>query len=168
MLVPNLIQQFFSMSISKEFSEISRIIQKYFPVLHTDPIFSKVLNEGYKCIPKKGAHTRQFVVTHSDSQQATKQSYMAQNYRLLQVCTYKCTCIQITVSKSFHLVNTKAIYTIKQYTNCNTTYVVYLITCNAQQLQYIESTFFTLKTLIRQHLSDINYFSSRNISVAKY
>lgn len=59
---------------------------------------------------------------------------------------------------------TGQVYNIPKYINCNTTYVVYLITCNACSVQYVGSMKCALKTRIRRHLSDINNVSFRQVS----
>lgn len=49
-------------------------------------------------------------------------------------------CNYIDVPKTFKSVVTEKVYTVKQYINCNTSHVVYLVTCTACHVQYVGST----------------------------
>lgn len=54
-------------------------------------------------------------------------------------------------------------FSIRSYLNCNTKYVIYLVTCTSCRLQYIGWT--PLKVCIRRHLSDINRLYVSNLSM---
>lgn len=79
-------------------------------------------------------------------------------------CTgsYKCghnryiCCRHMHITKVFSSAVTGRKYNINKYINCNTLYVVYLITCQVCKLQYVISTKCDLKTRICRHLSDAN------------
>ena len=57
-------------------------------------------------------------------------------------------------------------FLLRQYINCNTTFVVYVITCRDCNLQYVGCTTNELNVRIRKHLSDIPHAASRNVSAA--
>lgn len=65
----------------------------------------------------------------------------------------RCRCCGYVISVTFISTNTNITYPIK-HVNCNSTYVVYLITCILCHMQYVGSTSCTLKTCICRHLSD--------------
>lgn len=53
---------------------------------------------------------------------------------------------------------------ILSYINCNTKFVVYLITCQEYRVQYVGCTTTPLKVRIRRHLSDSHNPLALNIS----
>lgn len=62
----------------------------------------------------------------------------------------------MNTTKTFTSAVTGKCYDIKKYINCNTTFVVYLISCRDCGVQYVGSTKCSLKTRIRRHLSDVD------------
>ncbi|OCT90319.1 hypothetical protein XELAEV_18018931mg [Xenopus laevis] len=58
-------------------------------------------------------------------------------------------------SKKFKSTVTGREFEIKGYINCNTTFVIYLITCSKCQKQYVGCTTRKLKERAREHLSQI-------------
>lgn len=58
--------------------------------------------------------------------------------------------------KYFTLVSMGINYNIKQYINLNTTFKVYLITCDQCRLQYVGSTTCSLKVRVGRNLLDVN------------
>lgn len=55
-------------------------------------------------------------------------------------------------------------YPIKQFINCDSTYVIYAIHCSICHKSYIGSTIRKLKVRILEHLNDIVAITSRNVS----
>lgn len=155
----------FSTPYTVEFKSISNIINKYIPVLHADPELQQVLNDGIKVVVKK-APTLSNILSPS-----MVKSSKARNPTWLQFpgC-FKCShrrcicCNHLEVSNHFISIVTNKQYSVKQYINCNTTYVVYLITCSACSTQYVGSTTCSLKTRVRRHLSDVNSLNFNQIS----
>ena len=73
------------------------------------------------------------------------------------VCNRKCQMCQnkhLIPGKHFHCTVTKKNYTIKQHLDCNVRNVIYLITCNTCQKQYVGSTT-NFKTRFTLYKSDI-------------
>ncbi|OCT80480.1 hypothetical protein XELAEV_18027292mg [Xenopus laevis] len=65
------------------------------------------------------------------------------------------TCEVILISDVFECSVTRETYRIRNYINCNTRAVVYLITCKKCRIQYVGCTMRNLKTRIREHLNTI-------------
>lgn len=67
-------------------------------------------------------------------------------------------------TKEFDNGDHTVIYPIKQFINCNSTYVIYVIYCSICHKFYIGSTIRKLKVQILEHLIDIETISNRNFS----
>ncbi|OCT78335.1 hypothetical protein XELAEV_18029444mg [Xenopus laevis] len=59
------------------------------------------------------------------------------------------------LSKDFECSVTHETFQIRSYINCNTSGVVYLITCKKCRVQYVGCTMRSLKSRIREHLNTI-------------
>lgn len=159
----------FSTPFSVEFKSISNIIRKYLPILESDPMLSEILGQGCKIVAKK-APTIGNVLAPSLVQTERPVTHTWLNHPGCFKCGHRiCTCCKfIKVTDSFKSVITEQDYKIQYYINCNTTFVVYMITCNKCCKQYIGSTKCSLKTRIRRHLSDINSLSFNQISAVSF
>lgn len=68
----------------------------------------------------------------------------------------QCICFNfIKVSDSFKSTATRETYNIKQYVTCNSTHVMYLVTCDKYKVQYVGSTAYSFKIRTRRHQSDV-------------
>lgn len=146
----------FSAPYSVEFKHISNIINKYILVLHADPALQCVLSDGFRQVARK-APTHANILSPSLIKSAKSKNPKWLHYPGCFKCSHsRCICcnyIEVSIHFTSVVMNK---YAVKQYFNCNTTYVVYLITCDACATQYVGSTTYTLKTRIRRHLSDVN------------
>lgn len=155
----------FSIPYSKEFKEIANIINKFSPILLSDPALSKILTSGHRCVAKKaftlGKHLSPSVVMSENAPQGTWLQHKG-NHK----CGHgRCICCGfMNVIKTFTSMVTGQTFQMDRYINCNTTHVVYLITCHTCKLPYIGSTKCELKTRIRRHMSDVNSTSFRQVS----
>lgn len=75
-------------------------------------------------------------------------------------------CTVLTVSDHFQSYTNGSNFTNKQYINCNSKNIIYLISCSKCRVQYVGHTSQSLKGRIRKHLSDIPFSSVRNVSSA--
>ncbi|OCT72061.1 hypothetical protein XELAEV_18035039mg [Xenopus laevis] len=132
---------------SKQFFEMSKIVKKYLPILYGDEHFFKVLSPGISIIPKQ-AHS--LFKANCQKQDLGPLTLMG-NYR----CgSRRCiTCKHLKISKKFKSTVTGREFDIKGYTNCNTTFVIYLITRLRCQKQYVGCTSRKLKERAREHMS---------------
>src|SRR5215469_7493688 len=82
-------------------------------------------------------------------------------------CTsIKCkSCNYIVECSSFQCNSTKKVYKLKQNFSCKTTKVIYLITCNRCNMQYVGQTSGTLGNRLSQHLSCIRNKNSTPIGL---
>lgn len=131
----------FSTPYSKEFKEISNIINKYSPILQCDPILKNVLASGHRCDAKKASTLAKLLspsVVMSDNNPQRTWLQHKSNYK----CGHgRCLCCRLMcVTKTFRSVVTGQMFKTDKYINCNTTLVVYLITCDTCNIQYIGST----------------------------
>jgi hypothetical protein len=80
-------------------------------------------------------------------------------------CNKPCkACDYVLITSSFHSGITGQIYKILQNINCNTTHLIYLITCSLCGIQYVGETKNTLKTRLYGHLSDIRTRKNKSVS----
>lgn len=134
-------------------------------MLHSDPALSVVLSEGVRYV-SKNVQTIANIVYPSLICDTSKTQSTWLRYRGCFKCgSTRCICCVVTkVSDSFMSVVTGDAYKIKHYTNCNSTHVVYLVTCNQCQVQYVGSTACSFKTRTRRHLSNVKSTYLTNIS----
>lgn len=161
---------FFSTPYSVEFKYISGIIHKYLLVPDSDPVLSEILKEGCKIVARK-APTVANILAPSWVQTVRPKTQTWLIYRGCFKCGHgTCICCSVmNVSNNFVSAVTQQTYKMKQYSNCNTSYVVYLMTCAICIEQYVGSTKCPLKVHIRRHLSDVkspvyHYTVYRNIT----
>lgn len=65
---------------------------------------------------------------------------------------------------SFLSHSTERTHNIQSYINCNTDFVIYLVSCNSCRLQYVGCTQQKQKDHIRRHLSDVSLSGNRIVS----
>lgn len=138
-----------------QYSQVSQIIKKHLPILQGDPILSEVLKDGVSIVSKKAPSLADFLspslaVASND----TKHTWLMHR-GCFKCASSRCTvCKYIDVSSTFESMATGQMYAIKQFVNCNTSYVVYLITCTLCSVQYVGSTVCKFRTRARRHLPD--------------
>lgn len=126
-----------------------------------------IFENGYKCVAKKAPTLRQILSPSLFvNKPPTERSWLAQKgtYRCGHTRCRCCTLLDTTntiVSSSNH-----SVHEMKQYINCNTRNIIYLITCTESQLQYVGHTTQSLKNRINKYVSDIPHSNIRNVSAA--
>lgn len=157
----------FSTMYSSQYKDICQIVRKHFPILLSDPALHNVVGDGIKCVSRRAPRLGQKLspslfssIPHPvDSWLSTKGSYRCGHNR--------CTCCKVMqISKTFLSYATQRSYNILSYINCNTKWVIYLISCTTCKLQYVGCTGQHLKERIRRHIYDIPYTPDRNVSAA--
>ncbi|OCT95527.1 hypothetical protein XELAEV_18013213mg [Xenopus laevis] len=135
------------------------IVKKYIPILYADDDFHKILKGGVNSIPRR-SHTLRDHLSPSMYREMNKGDQRNRSF-LKTEGSHKCgsrrciTCQHMKISKEFKSTVTNTSFKIRDYINCNTSTVVYLITCLKCQKQYVGCTSKTLKERIREHLSQI-------------
>lgn len=74
----------------------------------------------------------------------------------------RCSCCRyMSPSNQFESFTNHKMFNINGYINCNTSHVVYLISCNLCRVQYVGCTVQKLKQRFRRHVSDTNLIHRR-------
>ncbi|OCT94642.1 hypothetical protein XELAEV_18012324mg [Xenopus laevis] len=135
------------------------IVKKYIPILYADDDFHKILKGGVNSIPRR-SHTLRDHLSPSKYREMNKGDQRNRSFLKIEG-SHKCgsrsciTCQHMKISKEFKSTVTNTSFKIRDYINCNTSTVVYLLTCLKCQKQYVGCTSRTLKERIREHLSQI-------------
>ncbi|XP_041420379.1 uncharacterized protein LOC121394196 [Xenopus laevis] len=143
---------------SKQFYMVLDIVKKYIPILYADDDFHKILKGGVNSIPRR-SHTLRDHLSPSMYRETNRGDQRNKGFLKVEG-SHKCgsrrciTCQHMKISKEFKSTVTNTSFKIRDYINCNTSTVVYLITCLKCQKQYVGCTSRTLKR-IREHLSQI-------------
>ncbi|OCT96155.1 hypothetical protein XELAEV_18013838mg [Xenopus laevis] len=145
--------------LSEKFYMVLDIVKKYIPILYADDDFHKILKGGVNSIPRR-SHTLRDHLSPSMYREMNKGDQRNRSFLKIEG-SHKCgsrrciTCQHMKISKEFKSTVTNTSFKIRDYINCNTSTVVYLITCLKCQKQYVGCTSRTLKERIREHLSQI-------------
>uniref|UniRef100_A0A803J6K6 GIY-YIG domain-containing protein n=1 Tax=Xenopus tropicalis TaxID=8364 RepID=A0A803J6K6_XENTR len=144
----------FSMVYSKNAHLIRKSICKYWGILLQDPILAKILDKEPSFVYRKGRDMASWL---SPSLYTSKKRTIPWlNY----IGNYRCgrkrckACHFLNVSKKFNSTHTGAEFQIKQYLNCLSKEVVYLITCSCGS-QYVGKTVRNVSVRILEHVSAI-------------
>ncbi|OCT65995.1 hypothetical protein XELAEV_18042249mg [Xenopus laevis] len=146
----------FITTYSKQFYKIKNIVKKYLPVLNGDEKLRVVMENGCRFVTWR-ARTLGNILSPSD---VCEKINSPKNW-LSMVGTFRCgasrcvTCKYIEKTTEFTSNSTTYTYPNKCYINCNTTYVVYLLTCKKCNIQYVGSTSRNLKCRMREHIHSI-------------
>ena len=148
---------------------IRKFINNSINKLYVDEQMRKCFPEGSLLVShKKAPNLKQILVDqrYNDRNKASSNSGATINNNLNKeiaaekgvfFCNKKCQMCQnnyLIPGKYFRCTVTKRQYTIKQHLNCNASNVIYLITCNSCQKQYVGSTM-NLKARFTLYKSDI-------------
>ena len=91
----------------------------------------------------------------SQNTEGNNQSLKSQ-FKTTKCTLEKCLCCNSTIeTNQFHSTNTKQTFTIKYNMNCNTSSIIYLITCKKCHIQYVGQTTRALKDRLTDHRSNI-------------
>ncbi|OCU00888.1 hypothetical protein XELAEV_18006665mg [Xenopus laevis] len=144
-----------SMTHSAQYNQIKNIFLKHLPVLYGDRMFKKILEPGVRVVARK-APTLGMALAPSLFQSDSKPKTWLQSLGMYRCGSKRClTCGVIQLSKDFECSVTHETFQIRSYINCNTSGVVYLITCKKCGVQYVGCTMRSLKSRIREHLNTI-------------
>uniref|UniRef100_A0A803K2L1 Reverse transcriptase domain-containing protein n=1 Tax=Xenopus tropicalis TaxID=8364 RepID=A0A803K2L1_XENTR len=145
----------FVTAFSNQFYKVKRILYDLIPVLYNDPDLAVVLQDGCNVVARRAPTLGNLLSPTLWKSQPRKTSWL--NVK----GTYRCgarrcvTCTYIKQSVSFNSTVTGRSYDMQSYANCNTRYVVYLLTCSKCGMQYVGCTTRSLKCRMREHIRHI-------------
>lgn len=119
---------YFLTPFSREYGKIRSNIYNYLPVLFSDPTMQQVLKIGVRCAARR-APTLGKTLCPSLVQTTTDSQPNWLRYSGCYKCAHKiCICCNyISASQTFSSSVTDISYRTKQYINCTTSHVIYLM-----------------------------------------
>lgn len=153
----------FSTSYSSEFIKIKNPVPKYLPILLNDPIYSEVLSKGIKSV-SQGAPTLGGSLSpslFSNEQSGSNWLHCKDNFKCGTTrCNY---CSYIKKGKCVKSCTNGKTFDFSSFINCNTQFLVYLITSEVCHIQNVGHTICRLKDRLYDHLYDIEKNRSTNV-----
>lgn len=130
----------FCTSYSPQYKEITSIIQKHIPILYADETMIDIITTPMKCVSRR-ACTIGNLVSPSMVQMDNSNRPWLYTAGFFKCGHKKCkACLHAQITKEMPKsaeIPERRIYPICSYINCNSTYVVHMITCTDCNLQYI-------------------------------
>lgn len=163
-------QVVFSTAYSLQFQKIRSIVTRNLNILKADPKLTSVVATGCKVVSKRAPTVGQKLSPSLFSSNSdTKRTWLTLS-GFFGCNTPKCiTCGVAQHGAGFKSETTGKEYKIKQYINCDTKSVVYLVTCQMCKVQYVGCTMRKLRNRIAEHVLGIkNPTSSKISNVAKH
>lgn len=155
----------FVTNYSSQYNAVKRIIEKNLPILASDPSLRTVSQNGYRCVSRKASTLGQILAPSMISSQSPRDSCWLRHKGYFKCGATRCTCCDFSnVSPTFQSFITKENFPIKQYINCHSNWIVYLISCNICKMQYVGCTKQKLKERFRRHISDIPSAGTKIVS----
>lgn len=157
----------FSTIYSPQFPSIVAIIKKHLPLLSIDDTIRKIIPNGIQYVSSR-APTLGTILSPSlflsnkpnNTNWLTTKGFHKCGHNICTACRFA------ENAHTFCSLGDGKSHEIKSYINCNTKYVIYLISCTECNIQYVGCTKNALKIRIRRHLSDVNKAMALNVSSA--
>lgn len=133
-------------------------MSKYICITSVFSALSEILMGGYRCVSKKEKTLRNILLPSLVYTKPLAQpTWLRHKGSFIFAHTSCICCSHMDVSDSFHSFVTSSSYDIKQYINCNSIFVVYLISCMISQVPNVGSTCYCLvDTCLMQQRYHIN------------
>lgn len=146
----------FITGFNRQYQGVERIVRKYWPILKSDRILSKILPKRTRFVYRKAPTLRNHLVHNIiDPPKNVKLfSNMKGFYRWQKCLPSRLSKKQPRKRESFRSGVTNKEYQIRGSSTCNSTHVTYIIDC-PYQLQYVGRTTRPLSIRIREHINDI-------------
>ncbi|OCT56295.1 hypothetical protein XELAEV_18000319mg [Xenopus laevis] len=127
------INRFFLTTYSAQYTKIKRIINKHLPILYNDEKLKEILRA-----PTLGKTLAPCEFKPAKLQTNWLQTRDKPKWLHLYCCRVSrfYTCSRMYKLKTFKSTVTKKVYNINTFINCNTKFVVYLLTCTKFEVQY--------------------------------
>lgn len=159
----------FSTPYSPQFNSITNIVRKYLPILYADETMREVLSSSVKFEARKASTLGNVVSTSMFSRAFNENTTWLSTVGFFKCGHNKCkACKFETVTNTFSSTSSPELHSfnVNSYINCNTKWVICLITCHIWSLQYVGCTSNSLTIRIRWHLSDVANVDALGISAA--
>lgn len=132
----------------------SEILNKFQYILHNDDHLKKIFPNPPLISYRKCPTLRDLLVKSELREENFTKTQPIFNPCMRKGCT---TCLHSSKTKdSFKSTNTDLNYNLNTAMNCNSTNLVYMITCNKCGKQYVGETGRQLKTRFTEHLNDVS------------
>lgn len=155
----------FSTIYSPQYRKITNIIKKHLPLLRGNRKMCTILDTGIRYVSRR-APTLGSIISPSLFTVETPSANWLSTRGFFGCGSARCTaCKYAKNSQSVVSVSNGSTHQIRSYINCNSKYVIYVITCNICKIQYVGCTTTPLKVRIRRHLSDVRKPLAINISM---
>lgn len=154
----------FSTPYSIEFDSIKKIVVKYLPVLSSDPIYSQMLSNGIRTVSRRAPSLGRRLSPSLYTSTKTPTHWLKFKGTFgcgINSCIY---CPFVKKGDTVLSVTTGKTHKIKSFINCNTWFVVYVITCTSCPIQYVGRTTRKLRDRLYDHLYDIDRNHPTNIA----
>lgn len=156
----------FSTPYSAEFNQIRKIVTKYLPILYNDAAFNNILSKGIKVVSRRAptlGNSLSPSLVVSEQRKANWLNFKG-NYKCgKKGCNY---CSHIKKGKQVQSCTNGKVFNIASFIICNTQFIIYVITCDICQIQYVGRTTRRLRDRLYDHLYDIE--KDRLTNVAKH
>lgn len=140
---------FFVTQYSTEAKQVTRIIKENWAIINSDPELQQVFPEP-PLVSYKRAPTLRDKLVHSHLPPERKESWLKR-----PVGVYRCSncphCSHVIQSKAFIDFKSKKEYKIKDFINCNTTFVIYRLSCPCPNIFYVGRTKRRLRDRLAEH-----------------
>ncbi|OCT56601.1 hypothetical protein XELAEV_18004634mg [Xenopus laevis] len=145
-----------------EHNEITKIIKKHWHILHQDHQLSKVIgmNPLITYRRSKNLHDK---LTHSHYTCSAKPTWLTSKITGCYKCGNCIACPLVERTSTIILTRDNIEYKLKNYMNCKSTYIVYIMQCICGK-HYVGKTLREFRRRIQEHVGDVKH--KRNTSVA--
>ncbi|XP_053571558.1 uncharacterized protein LOC128661312 [Bombina bombina] len=146
----------FITAYSKEYDNICQIIKKSLPILRVDDTMDKIVEGGCKFVTRK-SRTLANILSPSMLPTVASENWLTLKKGFFHCGSRRCiSCTHATLGDTFKSTDNEKSFHIKEYINCNTSYVIYLLTCKQCNIKYVGQTTRPLKTRFLEHLRSIS------------
>lgn len=143
------------LAYSPQFNLIKNIVCKYLPILHQNPKLKSIVKEGINVTPRKAKNLKSLLHTNSTS---FNNPIWFRQPGFVRCHKPRCvSCRWCGNGRVFHDDRTNKDYRINEHIMCDSTFVVYTITCTICKLTYVGSTIRMFKIRLGEHISDITH-----------
>lgn len=141
----------FSTTFSLQYDQVVKIIKKHLPLLSVEKNMWEVLDKGVRFVSRRAPTLGNIISPSMFNSPSPLQTEWLKSVGFYSCGHKKCTaCWHADISKTFLSLSNQTTYSIKIFINCNSRYVIYLITCTHKQGNMSGAP---LKVRIRRHIS---------------
>ncbi|OCT67250.1 hypothetical protein XELAEV_18038534mg, partial [Xenopus laevis] len=133
-----------------QYYKVKQIVKKYLPVLNGDAKLREVLEQGCKFVTRKAKTVGNILSPSEVNRNVGITSWLSTTGTFKCGATRCITCEFMFKSNEFISGNTKRMFKIKDFINCNS-----ILTCTKCNIQYVGCTSRKLKCRMREHINQI-------------